>query len=54
MIGLRGRRTAVVSRSIRSRDGDWSIYVMNADGSGVEQVTDNENSDCGSCVVAGR
>ena len=32
-----GRRIAFVS----NRDGDWEIYVMNADGSGVTQLTHN-------------
>ena len=27
------------------RDGDWEIYVMNVDGSDVEQLTDNEYGD---------
>ena len=28
-----------------NRDGDWDIYVMNADGSGVTQLTDNADDD---------
>ncbi len=27
------------------RDGDWEVYVMNADGRGVERLTDNEKID---------
>lgn len=30
---------------VSGRDGDYEIYVMNANGSGVEQLTDNEYYD---------
>ena len=29
------------------QDGDWEVYVMNADGSGVTRLTDNEADDTG-------
>ena len=35
-------------------DGDWEIYVANADGSGLEQLTDNDDDRLLACVVAGR
>jgi len=28
-----------------NRDGDWDIYIMNADGSNVHQLTFNESAD---------
>ena len=34
----------VASRSLSDRDGDDEIYVMNADGSDVVRLTDNENA----------
>ena len=41
---LRGLRTVVASRSLRS-DGDKEIYVMNAAGGVVVQLTENEYDD---------
>ena len=41
----RGLRTVVGIAFVSTRDGDSEIYVMNADGSGVVQLTDNEHND---------
>ena len=36
-----------------NRDGNVEIYVMNGDGSGLTNLTDNPAGDCAACVVAG-
>ncbi len=39
--GSNGNKIAFSS----DRDGDWEIFVMNADGNGVQQLTDNDGDD---------
>jgi hypothetical protein len=36
-----GKKVAFMSR----RDGNWEVYVMNIDGSGIKRLTDNGNTD---------
>ena len=43
--GSSGDRIAFTSWDGDSSDGDFEISVMNADGTGVQQLTDNDNFD---------